>query len=129
MDAEEFYRGARAVLVAIGNYDYAIHLYLGGLEVEPDNVEAHQALREIGLERAAKGERPLGMFEKAKLDRVLKQSGADAKKRMLAAERLLAYDPGQRTYMFELLQHATAGGFHATADWVLDIIRRSGGQP
>ena len=126
MDAEEFYHRARIVLGTA--YDYAIYQYLCGLDLEPDNVAAHEELREIALERTAKGGKPLGLFEKLKATSVLR-SGGDDKGKMLAAERLLAYEPEQRAYMQVLLEHAVSGGFNATAAWIQAIIRRSLGQP
>jgi hypothetical protein len=123
MDANEFYRRAQ-VVSATGNYEYAIDQYLRGLNLEPENVAAHQELREIALERAAKGGKPLGLFEKLKVSSVLRQASGDNKAKMLAAENLLSYEPGQVSYMLDLLKHARAGDFHDTAAWIGTIIRR-----
>src|SRR5262245_50997215 len=50
-----------------GNYEYSITLYLQGLEIDPENTEAHQALRDISLRRKASGGKDLGMMEKMKV--------------------------------------------------------------
>jgi hypothetical protein len=128
MDANEFYSLARIVR-ATGNFNYAIYQYLCGLDLEPDDVEAHRELRETALERTATGGKPLGLFERMKVARVLREPGGDEKAKMLAAEHLLAYEPGNRAHMELLLQHARAGGFMATAMWIATVIRRHRGLP
>jgi hypothetical protein len=122
MDPEEFYRRAR-VLRSTGVYEFAIELYLSGLSLESDDVAAHQELRETAVERAANGGKPLGMFEKFKVESALRKADAVDKAKMLAAEKLLAYDPAELTYMLDLLKHAQAGGFHSTAAWIESIIQ------
>jgi len=128
MDPEEFYRRARVVR-STGVHDFAMELYLSGLNLGPDDVAAHQELRETALERAANGGKPLGMFQKFKVDSVLRKAGADDKAKMFAAEKLLAYDPAELMHMLDLLRHARAGGFHATAAWIESIIQRRRGGP
>jgi hypothetical protein len=96
--AKEFFSRARIILGA-GNYEYAIELYLLGLALDPDNAAAHQELRDIALQRAANGGKPLGMFERMKIQSALRQSTADDKARMLAAEKLLAHEPAQQRVM------------------------------
>ena len=77
-------------LVKQGGYDYAIEMYLQGLNYDPENVEAHQTLREVSLKRKASGGKDLGMMQKMKV----KTNSSDEKQNMLAAEKLLAFDPG-----------------------------------
>src|SRR5436853_132323 len=82
---------ARGKTVAdTGQYDYSIEMFLQGLTIDPEAVEAHGTLRDISLKRKASGGKKLGMFENMKLLR----SGKDEKVNMLNAEKALAYDPG-----------------------------------
>ncbi|HWP41117.1 MAG TPA: hypothetical protein VNL70_09340 [Tepidisphaeraceae bacterium] len=114
-----FERGA--TVAATGNYDYAIAMYLDGLAIDPDAIEAHQALREISLKRKASGGKPLGMFERMKLLRPTK----DDKQNMLNAERLLAYDPGNTDYMLAIAQNAQRAGFWDTVMWIGPILQKA----
>jgi len=62
MDAADvIFAKARQVL-NVGNYDYAIELYLLGLGLDPDSVEAHRELREVSLRRRAAGGKPMGLL-------------------------------------------------------------------
>ena len=64
-----------------GNYEYAIEMYLQGLAIDPEAVDAHQTLREISLKRKASGGKPLGMFQAMKL-----KGGKDEKEQLLMSE-------------------------------------------
>ena len=107
-------------VAATGNFEYAIEMYLQGLNMDPENVEAHQILREFSLKRKASGGKDLGMFEKMKV----KTNGPDEKANMLAAEKLLAYDPGNTSRMLQLTQSAHKAGFFDTAMWAGAITMR-----
>ena len=50
-----------------GNYEFAIEMYIQGLSVDPENVEAHQLLRKISLKRKASGGKDMGMMDRMKL--------------------------------------------------------------
>lgn len=104
-----------------GNSEYAIELYLQGLERDPEAVAGHQALRDIALKRTALGGKSLGMFEAIKLRR----GGKDEKQNMLAAEKLLAYQPGNTDPMSLLFQAAFRGGFYDTALWIGPILLKA----
>lgn len=104
-----------------GNFDFAIEMYLQGLNWDPNAAEAHQSLRDISLRRKASGGKDLGMFDKLKLRR----SGKDEKQNMLNAERLLAYDPGNTDHMVNLMQSALKGGFYDTVLWIGPILQRA----
>ena len=97
-----------------GNFDYAIELYLQGIEKDPENTEAHQELRDISLKRKASGGKDLGMFEKMKL----KKTSKEDKENLLNAEKLLAYNPGDLATMLALTQAAHRAGFYDTAMWI-----------
>src|SRR5436190_24027785 len=100
-----------------GNYEYAIEMYLQGLAIDPEAVDAHQTLREISLKRKASGGKPLGMFQAMKL-----KGGKDEKEQLLNAEKLLAYDPGNTDHMVRMIQNAYKGGFYDTILWLGPIL-------
>jgi tetratricopeptide (TPR) repeat protein len=104
-----------------GNYEYAIEMYLQGLAIDPDAIEAHQTLRDISMKRKASGGKALGMFEAMKLKRNTK----DDKQNMLNAEKLLGYDPGNTDHMLSLAQAAQRGGYWDTVMWIGPILRRA----
>lgn len=117
-----FAQGAK--VAGTGNYDYAIEMYLQGLNVDPDSKEAHQALREISLKRKASGGKDFGMFEKMKL------KGAKTKddhETMLKFERLLAYDPGNTDNMLGLMKAAHKAGYYDTVLWIGPILQKANG--
>ena len=103
-----------------GNYEYAIEMYIQGLAVDPESVEAHQALREISLKRKASGGKDMGMFEKMKMPKA-----KDDKQAMLNAEKLLAYDPGNTDRMLALIQAAYKANFYDTCLWIGPILLRA----
>jgi tetratricopeptide (TPR) repeat protein len=112
----------RGVTVAgTGNYDYAIEMYMSGLALNPDSVEAHQALRDISMKRKASGGKPISMFSAMSLKRPSK----DDKQNMLNNEKLLANDPGNTDYMIGLLQGAYRANYLKTAMWIGPILQRA----
>jgi tetratricopeptide (TPR) repeat protein len=108
-------------LVKQGGYDYAIELYLQGLNIDPENVDAHQSLREISLKRKASGGKDLGMREKWGV----KTNTPDEKLNMLASEKLLAYDPGNTSRMLQIMQSAHKAGYYDTVMWIGAITLRA----
>lgn len=117
--AQAFFDRGRTV-ADTGNYEYGIEMFLHGLEIDPDSVEAHKELRDISLRRRASGKKALGMFEAMKLKR-----SKDEKQAMLNAEKLLAYDPGNTDYMLSLLQNAYKAGYYDTVLWIGPILHRA----
>jgi tetratricopeptide (TPR) repeat protein len=103
-----------------GQYDYAIELYIQGLNLDPESVEAHQTLRDISLRRKASGGKPMGMLEKMKLKTTRDDRGA-----MLAAEKMLAFDPGNTDHMIAIMQAAQKGGYYDTAMWIGPITLKA----
>jgi tetratricopeptide (TPR) repeat protein len=114
--AKRFFESAAAKAGA-GQYDYAIELFLGGLNLDPEAVDAHKALRDLSLRRKASGGKSLGMFDKMKI-----KSSKDDKQNMLNAEKLLAFDPGERSYMADLFQNAIRTGCFDTAMWIGPVL-------
>ncbi len=104
-----------------GNYEYAIEMYLQGLAIDPDAIEAHQTMREFSLKRKASGGKDMGMFDKMKL----KRPTADDKQNMLNAEKLMSYDPGNTDNMVYMLQSAVRAGFYDTVLWLGPILQKA----
>lgn len=105
-----------------GQFDYAIDMYLSGLAFDPDNVAAHQKLRDTALRRKASGGKGLGMFEKMKFTGKSK----DDKTAMMNAERLLALDnPGSLDHLDAFMQSAYKLGCFDTTLWVLPIYQKA----
>ncbi|HEY2589917.1 MAG TPA: tetratricopeptide repeat protein [Tepidisphaeraceae bacterium] len=109
-------------LADIGSYEQAIDTCIQGLHFDPDNVEGHQHLRRIALERKAHGGRDIAWAERMKLPAVKQQMGP-----MLAAEKLLAYTPDDRSRMTDFFKAAEATGAAATAAWVRLILKTGRG--
>lgn len=118
--AEAFFEKATAVAGA-AQYDFAIEMYIQGLAVDPESVDAHKALRDIALKRKVSGGKAMGMFDAMKLKRPSK----DDKQNMLNAEKLLAYDPGNTDYMLSVVQNAARGGFYDTVLWMGPILLKA----
>ena len=97
-----------------GQYDFAIEMYLQGLAIDPESVEAHKELRVIALKRKAGGNKGVGMFEKMKLLR----SGKDEKANMLSAEKVMSFDPGDTDAMAAMITAANKGGLWETVMWL-----------
>jgi tetratricopeptide (TPR) repeat protein len=118
--AKTFFERGREV-ANTGNFDYAIEMFLQGLTIDPENVEAHTELREIALKRKASGGKGLGMMDRLKS----KATGKDEKQNMLQAEKNLAMDPGDTGFMEALLTSAHKAGFFDTVMWIGPILQKA----
>jgi len=96
-------------------------MYLQGLNLDPEAKDAHQGLRDISMKRKATGGKALGMFDRMKFLRPMK----DAKAGMLAAEKVLAYDPGNSDAMEALMKASHKGGYWETTLWITAILFRA----
>jgi len=114
--AKVFFEKAAAVAGA-GQYDYAIDMFLSGLGLDPDAIEAHQSLRDTGLRRKASGGKGPGMFESV--------SGKTDREKLLSIEKLLAKEPGERKYMAQLMEFAYKAGCYDTVLWIAPILYRA----
>ncbi|MBN2131048.1 MAG: tetratricopeptide repeat protein [Sedimentisphaerales bacterium] len=100
------------------NYDYAIEMYLEGLQRAPDALEeGHLPLCELGLQRRGKGGKKPSMVE-----RVKRLRGKTPLEQMLNAEYLFAKDPDHTPYAEAMLKAAVQGGFEKTAHWIANLI-------
>ncbi|MDB5329077.1 MAG: hypothetical protein JWP03_228 [Phycisphaerales bacterium] len=118
--AQRFFLQGNTV-AGTGNYEYAIEMYIQGLTLDPEEIEAHKALRDISLKRKVSGGKDLGMFEKRKYPTSTKED----KTNMLNAERLLAYEPGNTGHMVVLLQSSHRAGYYDTAMWIASLLLRA----
>jgi hypothetical protein len=105
-----------------GNFEYGIELHIQGLSIDPENVEAHKALRDISLKRKASGGKDLGMMERMKLNKTVKD---DPKSTMLNGEKALAYDPGNMDKMLNVFQQAIKAGFYDSAIWIGSVLLKA----
>lgn len=100
------------------NFDYAIDLYLEGLRLSPDALEAgHAPLRKLSLIRQGKG----GKKPSIK-DRMTRKGGKTPLDEMLNSEYLLAKDPDNLSYAESMLKAAVSGGYRRTGAWIADLV-------
>ncbi len=100
------------------NYDYAIEMYLNGLQRAPDALEeGHLPLCELGLQRRGRGGKKPSVVE-----RVKRLRGRTPLEQMLNAEYLFAKDPDHTPYAEAMLKAAVEGGYHRTAHWIANLI-------
>jgi tetratricopeptide (TPR) repeat protein len=119
--AAGFFEKAR-VVADTGNLEYAIEMYLQGLAIDPEAIDAHKAMRQVALVRRANGGKSMSMSQRWGLPKAAKD---DHKQAMLNAEKQLAYDPGNADHMVGVLTSAQKGGFYDTVIWIGDILFRS----
>jgi len=117
--AQVFFKQGRTVAQS-GQFDYAIEMFTQGLALDPEDVSAHQELRDISLKRKASGGKDMGMFARMKL-----RYGKDDKDNMVLAEKFLAFDPGNTGRMLEMLNYALAAGCYDTLKWIGPILQRA----
>jgi tetratricopeptide (TPR) repeat protein len=112
-----FFKRAEEV-ASTDNFDYAIDLFMEGLQRAPDAVEdGHKPLRYNALVRQGKGGKKPSMMDKMKYSR-----GKTPMENMLNAEFLLAKDPENLMYAEQMLNAAMAGGYKRTSLWIADMM-------
>lgn len=115
--AQAFFERAEEVATT-GNFDYAIEMYIRGLQKLPDAVEeGHIALRRMSLLRQGKGGKKPTVVERLK-----HHGGKTSLEEMLSAEFLLAKDPDHLPYAETMLKTAVAGEFKKTAEWIAALV-------
>jgi len=116
-EARAFFAKAKAAAEG-KNYDYAINLYLEGLQRAPEALEdGHLPLCELGLHRRGKGGKKPSMVE-----RVKRMRSKNPLEQMLNAEYLFAKDPDHLPYAEAMLKAAVDGGYNKTAHWIANLI-------
>jgi tetratricopeptide (TPR) repeat protein len=115
--AKVFFERAREAAES-ENFDYAIEMFLGGLNYAPDALEeGHLPLCELALHRKGKGGQKPSMME-----RVKRLRGKTPLEQLLNAEYLFAKDPKHLSYAEAMLKAAVAGGYNRTADWIANLV-------
>jgi tetratricopeptide (TPR) repeat protein len=100
------------------NFDYAIDLYMEGLRLSPDALEAgHAPLRKLSLIRQGKGGKKPSI-----MDRMTRKGGKTSLDEMLNAEYLLAKDPDNLSYAESMIKAAVAGEYRRTGAWIADLV-------
>jgi tetratricopeptide (TPR) repeat protein len=79
-------------------YDYAIELYIQGLQQDPDNMRRHEDLYDVALKRKVAGGRPAGTLGS------LFDMGGDAVEKMLKVEKQWAMNPLESHLMIRLME-------------------------
>jgi tetratricopeptide (TPR) repeat protein len=118
--AQKFFDRAQKVAEA-GQTDYAIEMYLQGLKLAPDDLEAHTALRKVALTRKATGGKALGMLAAGKL----KRQGKDPAENFLNARKLLAHDPGNIGLMELFAKTAVKLRLNNVVTWIGPMLYRA----
>ncbi|MBN1846455.1 MAG: tetratricopeptide repeat protein [Sedimentisphaerales bacterium] len=117
--AREFFRRASEVAYAL-QFDYAVELYLDGLNFWPDALEeGHGPLREVALRRQQAGGKKSGFTDSS---RYKKLTGKNPKDAMLKAEYLLCKEPANTSHMTDMIKGALEGGYSQTALWMSNIL-------
>jgi len=117
-EARAFFQRARQV-AQTGDFDYAIDLYLEGLQRAPDALQqGHIPLCELALHRRGKGGTKPSMMERVKRLR----GGKTPLEQMLNAEYLFAKDPDHLAYAEAMLRATVAGGYKKTANWIANFV-------
>ena len=112
----------RAKTVAgTGNYDYAIDMYIEGLNREPGNTEEHKALRDTGFRRKVSGGKAPGGLLGPKLP----YKGKTPKEAMLNAAWMVAKDVGNIPMMLQYFRNAVAGEWTDVALWIGPILKEA----
>lgn len=101
-----------------GNWDYAIEMYLQGIQRDVDNVErGHERLREISLARKANRGKGPGF-----MDTLKRKPSKDPMESLINAEWLMSRDPGNAGYFKQIINACRAGGFRKAAEWAVNIL-------
>jgi len=112
-----FFDRARTVADS-GSYDYAISMYIDGLNREPQAIKEHQELYDISFRRKLKGGKAGGGLFGPKPP----LKGKTAKEAMLNAEWTLARDPGNIGAMQALLRQAAGADYRDVIRWFAPIL-------
>jgi len=116
--ARKFFERAQTV-ADTRNYDYAIELFMQGLNKDPLAVEeGHKPLREAARRRKLTGGKKPGLLETIKRTTGQKKDPLAA---MLSAEYFLAKDPFNVTYAEDLVKQADRAELPEALQWALDV--------
>jgi len=111
-----FFERARTVAES-GNFDYAIEMYIAGLNREPENTAEHQALAEVAVRRKIQGTGSRSRFGARGFFK-----GKTPKEQMLNAEYQLAKDWGNIPAFMAFIRAASAAGYADVIRWIGPVI-------
>ena len=124
--AENFFKRAKEISGG-GNHDYAIQMYLEGLQRNPDALAAHQALMEQALRRQAAGGKKAGLMATLKLKlgrkgsqgQIFSRGGSkDAAGELLEAESVWVKDPMNLSLVDGVVEKMLSAGCLVSAGWL-----------
>jgi tetratricopeptide (TPR) repeat protein len=101
-----------------GNYDYAIDMYIEGLNREPFNAAEHEALFRVGFERKLKGGKPAGGLLGPKLP----YKGKSPKEALLNHQFLLAKNPSDISAMLAIVRNAAILEYKDVVMWSGNLL-------
>ncbi len=105
-------------VASTGNWDFAIEMYLEGIQREPEELErGHKLLREVSLKRKAMGGKGPGMLEGMRHG-----ASKDPIQNLRNAEFMLAKEPGSLMYMERVLTAAMKLELKDVTKWMADIM-------
>lgn len=105
-------------LADVGNWDYAIEMYLQGIAREPNEIQrGHEKLREAALRRKASGGKGPGL-----MDGLKHKASKDPLTSLSNAEFLMGRDPGNVAYWKQILSAARSAELSDVAKWAGSIL-------
>jgi hypothetical protein len=110
--AQVFFERA-STIVQTGSYDYAVGMYIQGILIDPEALDAYKALRQCAILRSARGGKDMSRLEKKR--KLLKVSST--KNRLSNALTLVSYLPQNRDRIKEAADAARDIGLAAIAAW------------
>lgn len=101
-----------------GNWDFAIEMYVEGIQREPDNIESgYNKLREVALKRKASGGKAPGMMENLK-----RRPGKELDKNLANACYIWAKDPGAMLSMEQVILAAQKLELSTVVVWMAKLM-------
>jgi tetratricopeptide (TPR) repeat protein len=119
-----FFDRARSV-ASTGNFDYAIDMYIEGLNREPFNLEEHKALRDVAMRRKISGAKSSGGLFGAFGGPKPKYKGKSAKEVLLNNVFFLARDVGNMNAMLAIVRNADVLEYQDLILWYGQMLREA----
>lgn len=120
-----FFDRGKAV-AATGNYDYAIEMYIQGLNREPFNADEHKALADVAFRRKASGKKSGGgLFGSFGGGPKPPFKGKTAKDAFLNSEFTLAHDWGNIPAMLGMIRNAAILELKDVVLWLGPILKEA----
>ncbi len=94
-------------------------MYLEGLKIDPEAVDQHQKLLDIGLRHKASG------GKKGNIASFSAKGKDDYTGALVSAEAKHTFDPGNRDHQIAMMDAAVNGGFFDTGVWIGSVLMRA----